>query len=329
MILIISDLADTQTYSVTHYLDRWGVNHAQWNVSDFPTKTTLRYGTRNDPFSWALSLPCGAVLTRESIKAVWYRKPDTPLLDERLPYDQTAHALAECRAAVSAVFTTLEDLPWVSPLPCIKRAEDKLLQLRIARGLGFEIPDTLATNSPSDAWRFAQRHDGRIAYKALSSPILNYDAIQLGERQRVLFTTLLDVTSEHDLQSVQYAPCLLQNYVPKSYELRVTVVDDKVFAAKICSQGTAGAEIDWRRELWSVGYEPYDLPDELQTLCRKLVASLRLRFGAIDLIRTTSGQYVFLEINPNGQYGWIEETCALPISKAIAHALSAPPVSSR
>lgn len=325
MILIISDCSDCQTYSVTHYLDRWGIGHVQWNVAEFPTEIELRFSIGRGTSGWSLRLPCGTAITRDAIRAVWYRKPDRPRLDERLPTDQTEHALAESRAAVTAVCASLEDLPWISSIASIKRADDKLLQLRVAQNLGLQIPDTLVTNAPDEAWQFVCRHEGNVAYKALSDPFLNLHGIEAGEDPRVIFTTLLQAHGEDDLQCVRYAPCLLQNYIHKDYELRVTVVDGEVFAAKIASQDVAGAEHDWRRELRSVGYERYALPEDLADRCRQLVANLGLRYGAIDLIRSKAGEYVFLEINPNGQYGWIEEAVALPISRAIARALTNPP----
>lgn len=329
MILIISDRSDSQTYTVTHYLDRWAVRHVQWNVEEFPTGIELRFSVGSRPSTWSLRLPCGTVITRETIRAVWYRKPCLPRLDQRLPPDQSEHALAESRAAVTAVYASLEDIPWISSITSIKRADDKLLQLRVAQSLGLQVPDTLVTNAPDQAWQFVCRHEGNVAYKALSSPFLNSQGIEAGERPRVVFTTLLRAHSEDDLQSVRYAPCLLQNYIHKDYELRVTVVDGEVFPTKIRSQEVAGAEHDWRRELWAVGYERYALPEDLAHRCRQLVAALGLRYGAIDLIRSKTGEYVFLEINPNGQYGWIEEAVALPISEAIARALSSPPPCSR
>jgi glutathione synthase/RimK-type ligase-like ATP-grasp enzyme len=63
------------------------------------------------------------------------------------------------------------------------------------------------------------------------------------------------------------------------------------------------------------------LPPEIQDKCVRLVEQLELSYGAIDMVLTPEGRYVFLEINPNGQYLWIEEQTGMPISAALCDLL--------
>jgi glutathione synthase/RimK-type ligase-like ATP-grasp enzyme len=110
--------------------------------------------------------------------------------------------------------------------------------------------------------------------------------------------------------------------VPKRFELRVTVVGEQVFAAEIHSQQTNRTRVDWRRyDLSHTPHLPHALPEHVQVKCVELVRRLGLCYGAIDLILTPDGRYVFLEINPSGQYMWIEERTGLPISEAVANLL--------
>jgi glutathione synthase/RimK-type ligase-like ATP-grasp enzyme len=140
--------------------------------------------------------------------------------------------------------------------------------------------------------------------------------------QGEIFTTPLVGYAREDFEPVRHSPCLFQEYVPKAFELRVTVVRDRVFAAEIHSQALAATRHDWRRpELSDVPHRPHELPEAIAGRCVCLVARLGLQFGAIDMIYTPSGEYVFLEINPNGQYGWIEDRTGMRISQAIAEAL--------
>jgi glutathione synthase/RimK-type ligase-like ATP-grasp enzyme len=112
---------------------------------------------------------------------------------------------------------------------------------------------------------------------------------------------------------------IFQQYVPKRVELRVTVVGRRVFAAEIDSQASRSTRHDWRHyDDPNVQYRIHTLPPEMARACVRLVEALGLSFGAIDLIQTPEGKYVFLEINPNGQWGWIEDLTGLPISDAIA-----------
>jgi glutathione synthase/RimK-type ligase-like ATP-grasp enzyme len=106
--------------------------------------------------------------------------------------------------------------------------------------------------------------------------------------------------------------------------LRVTVVGSAVFAAEIHSQFTQHTRFDWRRyDHFETPHRIHALPTEIAQQCVSLVRQLGLCYGAIDLVLTPEGRHVFLEINPNGQYLWIEHATGLPISDAVCDLLLA------
>jgi hypothetical protein len=110
--------------------------------------------------------------------------------------------------------------------------------------------------------------------------------------------------------------------VPKRFELRISVVGEQVFAAEIQSQDSNHTRHDWRRyDSFRTVYRQHTLPDDLHQRCVRLIKLMGLRFGAIDMVFTPDGRYVFLELNPNGQYLWLEEAANLPISDAIVDEL--------
>ena len=104
-------------------------------------------------------------------------------------------------------------------------------------------------------------------------------------------------------------------------ELRITVVGKNVFAAEIHSQQKEATRHDWRRDALALEHRNHPLPDDIKLKCIQLAKTFGLEFGAIDMILTPDGRYVFLEINPNGQWAWIEETTGLPISEALIELL--------
>ncbi len=115
---------------------------------------------------------------------------------------------------------------------------------------------------------------------------------------------------------------MFQEYVQKSFEVRVTAVGETIFAAAIHSQMSPRSRVDWRRyDLDHTPYEPHSLPRVIEEKCYKLMAILGLHYGALDFIVQPDGKYVFLEINPVGQWGWIEYLTGLPITEAIADLL--------
>ena len=117
---------------------------------------------------------------------------------------------------------------------------------------------------------------------------------------------------------------IFQAYVPKRVELRITVVGQQVFAAEIHSQHTHHTRHDWRRyDLDETPHFPHALPPDVAQRCLRLVQALGLCYGAIDMVLTPDDRYVFLEINPNGQYLWIEQLTGLPITDALCDLLMA------
>jgi glutathione synthase/RimK-type ligase-like ATP-grasp enzyme len=115
---------------------------------------------------------------------------------------------------------------------------------------------------------------------------------------------------------------VFQELIPKAYELRVIWVAGKVFAASLDASGTSRGHTDWRRAAPDeCRWQKAQLPNEVVTSLRTLMSELGLVFGAVDLICTPSGEHVFLEVNPGGEWGMLERDLELPISEAIAEAL--------
>jgi glutathione synthase/RimK-type ligase-like ATP-grasp enzyme len=207
----------------------------------------------------------------------------------------------------------------------MQRVSNKPLQIDIARQLGFEVPRTLITNDPSLAREFYEFCGGDVVYKTLSCPRVTHNDGQVGDQvdNIAAYTTLVGTEDPNLWKSVELAPCLFQEHVAKKVELRVTVVGHDVFAAEILSQSDPATLIDWRRgDIVNLEHRIHYLPEAIADLCRLLLRALGLNFGAMDLILTPDSRYVFLEVNPNGQYGWIEHLTGLQISQAIANLLA-------
>ena len=113
----------------------------------------------------------------------------------------------------------------------------------------------------------------------------------------------------------------LQEWVPKHHDVRVTVVGQEVFAVVIDVQGSDAGIVDWRADYASHRYHPTSIPDEVRRGLTAMLERLGLSFGVIDFVVRIDGAWVFLELNPNGQWGWIEEATDLPISSSIASEL--------
>jgi glutathione synthase/RimK-type ligase-like ATP-grasp enzyme len=140
--------------------------------------------------------------------------------------------------------------------------------------------------------------------------------------ERIFFTSLLDADASQRLDKLGPEPYLLQALVDKRYDVRVTVIGSEAFAARIESQSDPDARVDWRRGHTSgLVHQVEELPREIAERCGRLVSSYGLLFAALDLAVDQDGRYVFLEINPNGQWAWIEQRIGLPLRARLADVL--------
>jgi glutathione synthase/RimK-type ligase-like ATP-grasp enzyme len=190
------------------------------------------------------------------------------------------------------------------------RAESKLWQLSVARESGFNIPETVVTNSARVAKRDVGRWPNGGILKALDAPLIVVD----GE-DRFVFTTLLQTEHLENTAAFAAAPLVVQQRLDPKRDVRVTVVGHRIFAAEAINV----TEQDWRAEHEPVQFHPYELEPRVARLCDDFVHKLNLRFGALDLVET-DGRLYFLEVNPNGEWGWLE-AAGFAIAEAIVEEL--------
>jgi ATP-grasp ribosomal peptide maturase len=244
-------------------------------------------------------------LMLDQVRCAYYRRPSrfefpADLVDQRW-------ATAEARMGFGGVLSALPR--WLNHPADIGQAEYKPVQLAAAQTAGLAIPDTMITNDPAEAARFAAGRE--VIYKPLSTAPISGG--------RVVYTTPVRIAA--DDCSISHTAHLFQERLAKQYEVRLTVVDDCFFAARIDAESEAAA-VDWRTDYDALTYAPLaDVPTAVRDGVRALMARLRLRFGTFDFIVDPDGRWWFLEVNPNGQWAWIEDATGLPITAAITDAL--------
>ncbi|WP_224372183.1 MvdC/MvdD family ATP grasp protein [Hyalangium versicolor] len=320
MIIILTAPQDVHAVGVHERLTQRGLEHLWFDFADFPSRATVSFKSSvNGRPSFGLRTQARDIdLGR--VSAVWFRRPSPPLPPAQTPNpDAQAYAKQECANFLDSIW---EELPcrWIpAAWPVIRRASRQPLQLKLASALGMELPPTLITNDPEEFLEFYAKHEGNIVSK-LPSPALT---MTLKHLQLARYTQQVTRRDLVHADSIRYAPVTFQAYVPKRMELRITVVGEQVFAAEIHSQKANRTRIDWRRyDLGHTPHYPHTLPDGVRRSCVELVRQLGLSYGAIDMVLTPDGRYVFLEINPNGQFLWIEQLTGMPISEAICDLLA-------
>ena len=249
-----------------------------------------------------------AWLDLDQVGAVWMRKPgDYSFPSADLSAHELAFARLETEHALFGLLYTL-DCYWMSHPVALRGAQWKGEQLQRAARMGFRIPDSLITNAPDEVRRFRGDIAGDMVFKSMSSPMLAADLVSADQRTAgPLSTSIVDQSMMDNVEAVAEMPCHFQQYIPKQYELRVTVIGERVFAAKIHSQDDERTAIDSRDMSAPIRYEAATLPAALRQRCVDFVRSYDLTYGALDLIVTPDDDVVFLENNPAGQFLYIEQ----------------------
>ncbi len=295
---------------------RGGIAH-RFDTDHFPTD--CRIASRYDGDEDHLLLRSRDVeLDLRTVSAIWYRRA---AIGQRIPNAMEPQlrrsAIDESKATVYGLIASLEGFH-LDHVHRVRRAEHKQLQLQIAREVGLRIPRTLLTNDPDAVRAFARECADGMVMKTLTS-----FSVYAGSREQVVFTNRIEAADLEHLDDLRYGPAVFQQRLPKALELRSTIVGDRVFTAAIDSQQSARAAVDWRRE--GIGFmdrwDRYDLPAEIEQRLLQLMRRLGLNYGAADLILTPEGDLVFLEVNPNGEFFWLDKHLGLPLTDEIADLL--------
>lgn len=313
MILIVSNERDLTADYIVLGLARRGISYVRLNSEDLP-KSLVSYVPTERGDKWEISLD-GSSVEFENVRAAYYRRPGEPKISDRISgvgirkYCQT-----EWAALLSSALNSLGSRWLNSPL-AIYAAEDKPRQLAAAVRLGFSVPDTVVSNDIHQGQLLLC--NGRMVAKPLREALIEDD-----ENSEVIFTSEVKSLDNSLKENLFLAPVIFQRLFEKASDIRVTVVGEKCFSAEILSQENSETKIDWRKgELPNIEHRSHDLPVDIQRKCIAIAKEFELRFGAIDLILDADGNYWFLEINPNGQWAWIENRTGLPISSAIVDEL--------
>jgi MvdD family ATP-grasp ribosomal peptide maturase len=319
-VLIVTFSQDNETISlVTTAIEAAGGKAFRFDTDRFPTEVLLDI---NQSDAGRVVISDGdQKLDLSEVSSVWYRRAryGKKIPDTMEPQHRDA-SVKESRAVIRGMIASINGFHFDKLLD-VDNAKNKQLQLKIAREIGLVTPTTLTTNNPEAVKQFASEHrEQGIVAKMLSSFAIYGEQ---GEEQ-VVFTNPVTDEDMENLGGLCFCPMTFQEKVPKALELRITIVGHHIFTAAVDSQSLEKSTDDWRKEGHALvkSWRPYDLPKEIENKLFKLMAYFGLHYGAIDVIVTPDERYVFLEVNPVGEFFWMELFSPnFPISQAIAEIL--------
>ena len=325
MILIITNKEDVHPTPVIKYLSERQIPVFRLNTEALLTDYQFHwYCNEKETDFYIKNIKNNLELKGSEITAVWERRPELPkeLFVENNP-EINKHNLEEAKGFFSFLRFYLKDIFSIGSIVNDRVASSKMLQLKIAREVGLLTPNTCFSNRKEDILKFAEQHE-HLILKSIESNSVWSETSELEYMfyaKKIPSQVLQNLPDEAFCQTINY----VQNYIEKEFELRITVVGYQFFACKIDSQilEEDRGKIDWRQGYdYGLKHEIYELPQTIKDKCLQFLNRLGLHFGCFDFIYTPSGEYVFLECNPNGQWLWIEHETGMKISEAIAYILA-------
>jgi len=312
-VLLITHSADHFTIDrVLAGVVRRGCHAIRLDTDRFPGESQLT--TRVGPAGLSVRLRVdGRDVPMDAVGAVWMRRIFHAPRPDGLSDLEAGQCTREARAALDGFLSTLDQAEWLDPLPRVREAENKLVQLREAHKAGLRVPLTVVGNDPDEVHRLWDACGGHVVTKMLT-PVSR----SMGAPPAAVYTHTLRAADLEDLDGLALAPMIFQQRVDKVRELRVVYVAGRCFVGSLDATsddwrtGTPGATSPWRTDA---------LPDDVAARFAELMSALGLRFGAADFLRARDGSVHFLEVNPVGEWGMLERDLDLPIADAIAEEL--------
>lgn len=305
---IISHGGDDHAAAVSQALLARGAEVRLVDTADFPSRMRLSFAV-SPGAAGVLMTDSNGVMDLGELDVIWWRRPRPYEMGLGLDPALYSFAYSECHEAMAGAWHSL-DVAWVNPPDADEVAHHKPLQLALARSAGLAVPATLVTNDPAAARRFIDdRRPQTIICKTFIAQEMHWRE-----------TRAVGPAEEEALDTLRLAPAIFQEFVEAEADVRVTIFGDRLLAAEIVSHPSAYA-YDYRVAMDRVVMRPADIPPPVARALLKLMRSLGLVYGAADLRRTASGEHIFLEVNPAGEFLFVEERSGLRLTEEMASLL--------
>jgi ATP-GRASP peptide maturase of grasp-with-spasm system len=309
MILIVSSETDQSTHKVCEWLDYKNVDFVVINETNPIVDIKVKIMSKGASFI-ELLLASGHIVTSERLKGIWYRRGS--YFWYRYPKNTDSFVIDNCKREWDAVIKYL--LNKFDGLSNFLNTDlNKLVVLEHARNVGLNIPKTLICSNKS-----------KLYSSFAKSPIINKPITCgfNGEIEGSIYSTKTVLVEKENL-SEDFFPSKFQLLIEKKFEVRVFYLDGLFYSMAIFSQLDDKTKIDFRNYNTSKPNRtvPFTLPAFVKEQLKELMQILRLDTGSIDLVVNLKNEFVFLEVNPIGQFGMVSFPCNYYLERKIANYL--------
>lgn len=260
--------------------------------------------------SFEITDESGNTIHSDDIKGVWHRKAWRIGVPEELDENYEKIFQNEYGSLRYNLITTLENIPWINPFEKEKKIDgNKMLQLKIAQRNHLITPKTMFSNDEQKITAFFHQYcSGKAIAKLHGVQSKNMSG------ENLISTMIIEEETLEYLSDIAYCPMIFQPYIDKEYELRIMYVDGAFFTGKINNNTNA----DWRISNENYFWSAYELPENIKINLTSMMKEMGLYMGAIDVIKGKDGEYYFLEVNPQGEWGMLQKELGFPIAERIA-----------
>lgn len=306
-VLIVTEPDDIHAVLVKLALEKKGVDCELFFSADMPSLQRNTIFISTDAYSWDSTDSSVAEPGQfnNNFDSIWWRRPRRPFLPNQL-HEKDKHFVQIENSIYhdSIPFLFNEKACWINPISSHQKTRSKIVQLKLAQVCKFTLPETLISNSPEHIKSFIKSHDKqKVIYKPFAPSFWpEKEGIKISYTDKI---GLNDLPSDSILQAV---PGIYQKYVEKKYELRVTCFGTYISAVKIDSQQHSLGQTDWRKIPWrELKLSEVTLSQSIKNKIILFMIKIGVVFGCFDFIVTPDDEIIFLELNEQGQFLWVEE----------------------
>lgn len=251
---------------------------------------------------------------------VWFRRPVPLTLGIEMEDAERAHTLAEWSEALEGFLGHIPLEAWMNHPSLNVRASHKMEQLSRAASFGLVVPPTIVSQDADQVRKFWSECGGRMIVKPLAS---GYVERASSADDTVIYANRVQESALDDLDLVSRCPTLFQREVAKRMDVRLCVVDDRVAAAGMVAEEGGEQRLDIRRRnMRDVKYVQVVPPPDVVAALLALVRGYGLRFAAVDMAVADDGRWIFFEINPNGQWAWLDISGGFDMARLFVQSFS-------
>lgn len=284
------------------------VRYLRFNTDKDLKKTKYNFSEKQHYIEWNFQQ-----LKPQNISAIIYRRPKPISLPNNYDEFYNRHIALEWSEVLEGFLSHIPIHLWINHPSLNYLASHKIEQLNRAKQCGLKTPKSIITNQREVAHQFIIDLKGSVIVKPLSS---GYIEREKPDDDTLIYTRKFPLSKLDLLEKIDECPVLFQEQIEKIMDVRVTVVDNELIAIGMTSLNNSNEQIlDIRRnDMENVIYSKLSVPRNIEKSILSLMKCYKLRFGALDFAISPKDEWIFFEINPNGQWAWLDQCAGAKIS---------------